>query len=140
MSDLPAVDQRIYDHGQLLGRLEGQVASLAQSLEREHDERIAAMKAHEQRADATDRRVEQILDRLAEQIGRVGDAVHTDHTEIDNLKERRDNGVSATRWLVGTCITILLASAAMYASSRVTSPANGSCPLTDSTPQPELRR
>jgi hypothetical protein len=130
VSESQAGDHRIYALGQSLGRLEGQVEALAQSLQREHDERIAAMKAHEQRADATDRRVEEILDRLAEQIAKVGMAVDREHSQVETLKDSRSNSISATRWFVGIGVTIALSGAAMYGSYRGSEPAKNLCPQT----------
>lgn len=96
------------------------------------------MKAHEMRADATDRRVEEILDRLAEQIAIVGKAVDKDHSEIESLKDRRENGINATRWFAGIGITIAIAAASMYGSYRGAERVNGACPLTQ--PKSELGR
>lgn len=140
MSEIQAGDQRIYTLGQSLGRLEGQVEALAQSLQREHDERIAAMKAHEMRADATDRRVEEILDRLAEQIANVGKAVDREHLNVEAMKDSRANRINATRWFTGIGVTVALSAAAMYGSYRSAENGSGTCPLLDPPPAPELRR
>jgi hypothetical protein len=140
VSEPYAGDQRIYALGQSLGRLEGQVEALAQSLQREHDERISAMKAQELRADATDRRVEEILDRLAEQIGNVGKAIDREHVEVEGLKSRRENGISATRWFAGIGVTIALSAAAMYGSYRGVEHGTAPCALKDQPLVPELRR
>lgn len=111
-------DQRIYQLGHALGRLEGNVEQLALALQREHDERIAAMKAHELRADATDRRVEEILDRLAQQIGRLGQEVAADRSAITSLQSRRNDSISASRWFAGIVITLAVSGASMYGSFR----------------------
>lgn len=103
MTETPQ-EARIYSLGQSLGRLEGQVEALAQSLQREHDERIAAMKAQEARADAIDKRIEGILGKLAEQIGKLSESATDTKTGLVALSDKRDNNVSASRWFIGIAL------------------------------------
>jgi chromosome segregation ATPase len=114
----PTSDSRLYQLGQSLGRLEGQVEALVQSLQREHDERIAAMKEQERRSDATDRRIEEILSRLADQISGVASNNSSQAKEIQDLKDRRGDSVSASRWFVGIGLTIVVATSSWYGSFR----------------------
>jgi hypothetical protein len=113
-----SADERLYSLGQSLARLEGQVEALVQSLQREHDERIAAMKEHERRSDATDRRIEGVVDRLAEQIAALANTAASGAKDIQDLKDRHGDGINASRWFVGIGLTIVIAASSWYGSFR----------------------
>jgi len=131
----PTSDSRLYQLGQSLGRLEGQVEALVQSLQREHDERIAAMKEQERRSDATDRRIEEILSRLADQIALVASTNASQGKDIQDLKDRRGDGINASRWFVGVGLTVVVAFTSWYGSFRG---AEQTCP--SAIRAPELNR
>lgn len=129
-------DQRIFTLGQALGRLEGQVEQIASALRNEHEERVAAMVEHQQRSDSLDRRVDTILQSLAEQISKLSSSIERDKSDITDLKERRNNTVDASRWILGIIITFVVLGASLYGSYRGTELATPttSCPLTEDPP------
>lgn len=98
---------RIYSLSQALGRLEGHVEQLAIAIRREHEERVAALAEHKAWNQETDARIEHVLKSLADKIELLTNTVANNKSDIQDIRQRKADSVSAWRWFVGTAFALI---------------------------------